>query len=102
MDVLERHIEILNSGINNVAKAIKEGNAIAERGIAIADRASPRCYNEDEIFDELLNIVVPEPLQLDAFLFLIKSKANMRAFFGVPSNRRWELLSKLMSRSDSS
>lgn len=97
LDVMDRHIESINSGINNVAQAIKEGNAIAEKGIAVVERARPRCYTEEEVFVELQNIGVRGSLLLDAFLFLIKSQANMRAFFAVPSNLRLDILSKLMT-----
>ncbi|KAK9288926.1 hypothetical protein L1049_017397 [Liquidambar formosana] len=99
IDVLEKQIEVVNSGIASVADAIREGNIIVERGIAIAAQSRPRCYSEDEVFSEILNIGVPEHLQLDAFLFLIKSQPKVRAFFGVPSDRRLELLMKMMYES---
>ena len=89
MESLDKYAKNLQSGLSSVADAIREGNIIAERG-------RPRIYSEEEVYAELINIGVPENLQLDAFLFLIKSAAKMRAFFAVPNDRRYELLLKLM------
>ena len=103
VDVFERQVEVINLGINGVAEAIKEGNRIAEKGlvivekqIAIVERARLRVYSDDEIYDELMKIGVPEHLQLETFLFLLKHPTHKRAFFGVPSEHRLELLYKLM------
>ncbi|PON59599.1 hypothetical protein PanWU01x14_158110, partial [Parasponia andersonii] len=35
-----------------------------------------RKYEEEEIYAELLNIGVPDNVQLEAFLFLVKSAAK--------------------------
>ena len=89
IESLDKYAENLQSGLTSVADALREGNIIAERG-------RPHIYSEEEVYAELLNIEVPEHLQLDAFLFLIKSAAKIRAFFAVPRERRYELLLKLM------
>ncbi|XP_062085441.1 uncharacterized protein At2g29880-like [Humulus lupulus] len=89
IESLDKYAENLQSGLTSVADALRKGNIIAERGRL-------RIYSEEEVYAELLNIEVPEHLQLDAFLFLIKSAMKMRAFFAVPKERRYELLLKLM------
>ena len=93
IDSLDKHVEILKSGMSNVADAIREGNAIVEK-------AQPRIYSEEEVYSELLNIGVSENMQLDAFLFLIKRASQKRAFFAVPSDRRYELLLKMMCNNE--
>lgn len=95
-ELLEKQCEIICDGIKEVAEAIREGNIIAEKGITILENGRPRCYSETEVFDEICNIGVPESLQLDAFLILIKNQANMRAFFGCRPHKRQELLYRLM------
>ncbi|KAK9273777.1 hypothetical protein L1049_018587 [Liquidambar formosana] len=99
VDVLERQIEVINYGIASVADVIKEGNIIEEKGIAIVEKGRPCCYPEDEVFSEIMNIRLLEHHQLGAFLFLIKSQLKVRAFFGVPSDCRLELLMKMMYES---
>ncbi|KAK1563637.1 hypothetical protein Q3G72_030491 [Acer saccharum] len=89
LESLDKYLENVQSGMNNVADAIREGNKIIERG-------QPHRHLEQEVYDELINIGVPEELQLDAYLFLIDSESKKRAFFAVPSERRYELLLKLM------
>ncbi|KAK9284663.1 hypothetical protein L1049_023839 [Liquidambar formosana] len=96
IDVLERQIEVINCGIASVSDAIKEGNINSNKGIATAEKGRLHCYSEDEVFSEIMNIGLPEHLQLDAFLLLIKSQLKVKAFFGVPSDRLLELLMKMM------
>ncbi|XVF68006.1 hypothetical protein PTKIN_Ptkin10aG0168000 [Pterospermum kingtungense] len=95
--IIEKQFEAMNNGIKEVAKVMREGNAISEKLVAIQERCKQRCYSETEVFEELVNIGVPDYLQLDAFLFLINSPPKMRAFFGVPKELRQELLIKMMS-----
>ena len=85
----------------SVAEAIKEVNyipekkiSIAERGVAIAEKVQK--ITENEVFNELLKIDIPEYELLDAFLFLIKSQQKIRAFLGVPAYMHKELGSKMM------
>ena len=101
-DPLDKHVEIIQSGINNVAEAIREGNVIAEKGIVVFEKARRRIYEEQDIYAELLNIGVPDDQQLEAFLFLIKYPEKTRAFFAVPSARRYELLLKMMLQANES
>ena len=85
------------SGIDNVAASIRQGNEIAKEGLAIMERGHPRCYSEDEVYYELVNIGILADVQLDAMLFLIKDPAKMRAFFGVPTSMlRRQILLKMM------
>ncbi|KAI9180607.1 hypothetical protein LWI28_006482 [Acer negundo] len=81
----ERQVEMIQVGMNNVADAIREGNVIAEIGIAVIEKTRPRIYEEQDIYAELLKIGVPDNVQLEAFLFLVKSPLKTRAFFAVPS-----------------
>ena len=109
--MLEKQMEIFQSGINNVATSIRQGNEIAKEGLAIMmqgheiakeglaimERGRPRCYSEDEVFSELVKIGIPTEHQLDAMLFLIKDPAKMRAFFRVPTSElRRAILLKTM------
>ncbi|KAK0583663.1 hypothetical protein LWI29_001157 [Acer saccharum] len=69
LESLDKYLENVQSGMNNVADAIREGNKIIERG-------QPHRHLEQEVYDELINIGVPEELQLDAYLFLIDSESK--------------------------
>ncbi|KAK6923829.1 Harbinger transposase-derived protein [Dillenia turbinata] len=71
-----------------VAEALKEDNAITEKGIVIAEKqvqiaktSQPRFLSEKELFAELKNISVPQHYQVDALLNLLKNPIDMRAFF---------------------
>ena len=100
IEMLEKQMEIFQSRIDNVAASIRQGNEIAKEGLAIMmqghkiakdglaimERGHPRCYSEDEVYYELVNIGILADVQLDAMLFLIKDPAKMRAFFGVPTS----------------
>jgi len=54
-----------------------ESNAITEKGINILEKGRSCVYSEPKIYAELMNIGVPENLQLDAFLFLIKDASKV-------------------------
>ena len=74
-----------------------QGHKIAKDGLAIMERGRPRCYSEDEVYYELVNIGILADVQLDAMLFLIKDPAKMRAFFGAPTSElRRQILLKMM------
>ncbi|KAL4632963.1 hypothetical protein ACB092_04G087800 [Castanea dentata] len=83
VEMLEKQMEIFQSGIDNVAASIRQGNEIAKGGLAIMERGN-------EIAKEGLAIMergrLSTDVQLDAMLFLIKDPAKMRAFFGVPTS----------------
>ena len=111
VEMLEKQMEIFQSGIDNVATSIRQGNEIAKErltimiqgdeiakeGLAIMERGRPRCYSEDEVFSELVKIRIPTEHQHDAMLFLIKDPAKMRAFFGVPTSElHRQILLKMM------
>ncbi|KAL5539290.1 hypothetical protein UlMin_044020 [Ulmus minor] len=81
IDSLYKHVEIIQSSIKDVVNAIREGN-----------KTRPCIHEEEDIYVELLKIGVPDHLQLQAFLFLVKSPPKTRAFFAVPSERRYDLL----------
>ncbi|XP_059667808.1 uncharacterized protein LOC132313140 isoform X2 [Cornus florida] len=105
VDLFEKDIEAIGYGINKVAELIEKGNLVAERGleiaakiVAIAEKARSDCHSDKEVYAELINIGVPDYIQLDAYLFLLKSSQHKSAFFGVPSERRLELLYKMMMR----
>ena len=42
MDSRDKQVEMIQSSINNVAKAIREGNTIAEKGVEVLQKAQPR------------------------------------------------------------
>ena len=111
VEMLEKQMEIFQSGIDNVAASIRQGNEIAKEGLAIMmqghefakeglaimERGRPRCYSEDEVFSELVKIGIPTEHQLDVMLFLIKDPAKMKAFYGVPTSElRRQILLKMM------
>ena len=68
-DPLDKHVEIIQSGINNVVEAIREGNVIAEKGIVAFEKARRRIYEEQDIYAELLNIAVSDYHNLKHFYF---------------------------------
>ncbi|KAL4609923.1 hypothetical protein ACB092_08G015500 [Castanea dentata] len=109
--MLEKKMEISQSGIDNVAVSIRQGNEIVKEGLAIMERGHeiakegltimergrPHCYSEDEVFSKLVKIGILTDMQLDGMLFLIKDPAKMRAFFGVPTSElRQQILLKMM------
>ncbi|KAK2649330.1 hypothetical protein Ddye_016819 [Dipteronia dyeriana] len=73
VDAFDKQVEMIQYGMNNVADAIREGNVIAEKGIVVFEKTRPRIYEEQYIYAELLKIGVPDNLQLEVFLFLVKS-----------------------------
>ncbi|XP_059667819.1 uncharacterized protein LOC132313155 [Cornus florida] len=103
VDLFGKEIEVIESGINKVAEAIEKRNLVAERGleiaakiVAIAEKARADYHSDEEVFAELINIGVPDCIQSDAFSFLLKCSQHKSAFFGVPFDRRLELLNKMM------
>ena len=85
------------SGIDNVAASIRQGNEIAKEGLAIMERERPHCYSEDEVFSEFVKIGIPTEVQLNAMLFLIKDPAKMRTFFCVPTSELYrQILLKMV------
>ncbi|KAL5578745.1 hypothetical protein UlMin_011187 [Ulmus minor] len=96
MDSRDKQVEMIQSSINNVAEAIREGNTLAEKGVEVLQKAQPRIYSEEEVYTELLKIGVPDSIVLEAFLFLVNGAQKMRVFFAIPSEKRYELLIKWM------
>ena len=109
--MIEKQMENFQSGIDNVTASIRQRNEIAKEGLAIMmqgyknakdglaimERGRQRCYSEDEVYYELVNIGILTNVQLAAMLFLIKDPAKMRAFFGVPTRElRQQILLKMM------
>ena len=104
VDLIEKQFEVINSGINGVADALKEGNVIAEKGILIAERqvalaekSRPKVYTEEEVYEALDKIGVPRAIIVDAIIHLLKNPVDLRTFFAVPADMRLGLLYKLMN-----
>ena len=85
----EREFASVREAIKDVAAAIREGNAIAER-------SRPRVYSEQEVFKELVSIGVDPLLRFRAYTFLIANAGRVRAFFGCPVDERKEFLLQMM------
>ncbi|KAF4365372.1 hypothetical protein F8388_012523 [Cannabis sativa] len=85
----EREFASVREAIKDVAAAIREGNAIAERSRA-------RVYSEEEVFKELVSIGVDLQLRFRAYTFLIANAARVRAFFGCPVDERKDFLLQMM------
>ncbi|KAL5566274.1 hypothetical protein UlMin_029438 [Ulmus minor] len=96
MNSFDKHVEVLDSRIKNVAEAIRERNIITEKGITILEKGRPHLYFEEEIYAELVSIGTPNHLLLDALLFLGKSQSKVRSLFAFPRERRLEMLLKMM------
>ncbi|PON90474.1 Myb/SANT-like domain containing protein, partial [Trema orientale] len=77
----EREFASVREAIKDVAAAIREGNAIAER-------SRPRVYSEQDVFKELVNIGIDFQLRFRAYTFLIANAGRVRAFFGCPVDER--------------
>ncbi|KAJ6736534.1 hypothetical protein OIU85_018696 [Salix viminalis] len=60
VDAIERQLKSIKDGIKQVARAIREGNLIAERG-------RPHVYSEQEVFSELVRIGVETHLRYKAY-----------------------------------
>ncbi|KAF3973801.1 hypothetical protein CMV_002799 [Castanea mollissima] len=99
-DVFEREFESIREAIKDVARAIREGNVIAERG-------RPRVYSEQEVFTELVKIGVDVQLRYKAYTFLVANAGRVRAFFGCPAEERtgmagvWPLMTLELTNIDS-
>ncbi|GAV60908.1 LOW QUALITY PROTEIN: hypothetical protein CFOL_v3_04436, partial [Cephalotus follicularis] len=74
--------------INDVAKAIREGNAIVE-GV-------PQIYSEEEVFAELVNLGVEEHLGYKAYIFHVEDAARVRALFDYPVEGRTDFLIQML------
>ncbi|XVF38154.1 hypothetical protein REPUB_Repub20aG0075300 [Reevesia pubescens] len=85
----EREFKKIRDSISNVVEAIREGNAVMERGQAYV-------YSEEEVFEELVNIGVEKHLIYSAYRFLIEDPARARAFFGFPAEERKDYLIQMM------
>lgn len=85
----EREFASVREAIKDVAAAIREGNAIAER-------SRPRVYSEHEVFKELISIGIDLQLRFRAYTFLIANAGRVRAFFGCPVEERKEFLLQMM------
>ncbi|KAL5571102.1 hypothetical protein UlMin_020699 [Ulmus minor] len=96
VEAFDKQVEMIQSSMNNVADAIREGNVLIEKGILVFEKTRPCLYEEQDIYAELLKIGIPDNIQLEAFLFLVKSPLKTRAFFAVPSPRRYEFLLNMM------
>lgn len=81
VDAVERELRGIKDAIKEVARAIREGNLIAERG-------RPRVYSEQEVFPELVRIGVETHLRYKASTFLVANSGRVRAFFGCPPGER--------------
>ncbi|XP_071932568.1 uncharacterized protein [Coffea arabica] len=86
----DEEFESLKGALHNVADALREGNTILEK-------SRPRVYSEKEIYDELVNIGVETDLIDDYYVFLCQNTEKVRSFFGCPSERRRNILNKLMN-----
>ncbi|KAJ9182062.1 hypothetical protein P3X46_006095 [Hevea brasiliensis] len=85
----ERKFKSIKDAINDVAEAIREGNAIIER-------ARQHVYSEREVYAELVKIGVERHLRYTAYTFLTQDPARVRAFFGFPVNERKDFLLQMM------
>lgn len=95
VDAVERELRGIKDAIKEVARAIREGNLIAERG-------RPRVYSEQEVFSELVKIGVETHLRYKAYTFLVANSGRVRAFFGCPPGERREFLLHMMYSPDDS
>ncbi|KAK4835446.1 hypothetical protein QYF36_009792 [Acer negundo] len=50
VNAFEKQVKMIQVGMNNVADAIREGNVIAEKGIAVIEKTRPRIYEEQDIY----------------------------------------------------
>ncbi|XVF49404.1 hypothetical protein PTKIN_Ptkin04bG0009100 [Pterospermum kingtungense] len=79
VDMLDRHSNMLQMGMKEVADVMREGNmiveksievarkqtAIAEKSVSILEYSRPHCYHEEEIFYALEEIGVKGNLLVD-------------------------------------
>ncbi|KAG6485803.1 hypothetical protein ZIOFF_054368 [Zingiber officinale] len=90
----DKELEVLKFALDNVAEAIRERNFILQN-------SRTRVYTENEIFNELIAIGVEENQIDDCYIFLTKNLDKARTFFGCPTERRKNILDKLMFDSHS-
>lgn len=95
IDMFEREFKCIKEAIKDVARAIREGNVIAERG-------RPHVYSEQEVFGELVKIGVESHLRYRAYTYLIANAGRVRAFFGCPAEERKEFLLHVMFNPENS
>ncbi|XP_027169480.1 uncharacterized protein LOC113769246 [Coffea eugenioides] len=86
----DEEFESLKGALHNIADSLREGNTILEK-------SRPGVYSEKEIYDELVNIGVEADLIDDYYVFLCQNTEKVRSFFGCPSERRRNILNKLMN-----
>ena len=65
----------------SMTEAIKEGNAIFEK-------SQPQVYSEQELWNDLQIMGLPQQMLTDAFLYMVENPSRRRAFFGCPFHFR--------------
>ncbi|KAL7199328.1 hypothetical protein ACSBR2_021590 [Camellia fascicularis] len=84
----ERDVEILKTALQDIASAIREGNASMEK--------SQGCFPRGELHKALEEIGIAPHLFTEAYLFLTKKSERMMQFFGCPVEYRKETLESMM------
>ena len=89
VNMWEREFKKVRDAIKDVVEAIREGNAVMERG-------QSHVYSEEEVFEELVKIGIEKHLIYSAYSFLVEDPARVRVFFGFPVEERKDFLIQMM------
>ncbi|KAI8017349.1 Isoleucine--tRNA ligase [Camellia lanceoleosa] len=84
----ERDVDILKTTLQDIASAIREGNASMEK--------SQGCFSRGELHKVLEEIGIAPHLFTEAYFFLTKKFERMMQFFGCPMEYRKETLERMM------
>lgn len=88
-DVFVDELSSIKEGLDNVAQALREGNAIVERGRA-------RVYSPQEVFDELTRLGFTSIERRRAYKFLNAKQSRVQELFGCPLEERKEYLMDML------
>ena len=88
-EMIDKQTEVFGSGIAALTEALKEGNSILKE-------SRPRVYAEEDVYNELIAIGVPQEHLVDCMVYLTDNPTKVRALFGVPSALRKDMLFKFM------
>ncbi|GMP54458.1 hypothetical protein CsSME_00019626 [Camellia sinensis var. sinensis] len=84
----ERDVDILKTALQDIALAIREGNASMEK--------SQGCFPIGVLYKALEEIGIAPHLFTDAYVFLTKKFERMMQFYGCPVEYRKEILENMM------
>lgn len=80
-ETFQGELLLIKEGLDNVAQALREGNAIVEK-------SRPQVFSSEEIYRELTRMELDAKFRRKAYRFLNEKQARVRELFGCPMEER--------------